>query len=69
MDTLVTMWCVMGFIILLSLFAVLNLKLIPNKFQAVFENIVSIFIGLTKNLGGVKSANTTLLMSIFCSLS
>lgn len=65
MDTLVTMWCVMGFIILLSLFAVLNLKLIPNKFQAAFENIVSIFMGLTKNLGGIKSANATLLMSIF----
>jgi len=65
MDTLITMWLVMGFILLLSLIAVLNLKLIPNKFQAAFENIVSIFMGLTKNLGGVKSANTTLLMSIF----
>ena len=56
MDTLITMWLVMGFILL---------KLIPNKFQAAFENIVSIFMGLTKNLGGIKSANTTLLMSIF----
>lgn len=65
MDTLITMWLVMGFILLLSLIAVLNLKLIPNKFQAAFENIVSIFMGLTKNLGGIKSANTTLLMSIF----
>lgn len=65
MDTLITMWCVMAFILLLSIIAVLNLKLIPNKFQAAFENIVSIFMGLTKNLGGVKSANTTLLMSIF----
>ncbi len=49
MDTLITMWTVMLLIILLSLIAVLNLKLIPNKFQAAFENI----------------ANATLLMCIF----
>lgn len=65
MDTLITMWTVMLLIILLSLIAVLNLKLIPNKFQAAFENIVSIFVGMTKNLGGMKAANATLLMCIF----
>jgi len=65
MDTMITMWFVMLVIIVLSLIATSNLKLVPNKFQAVFENIVTIFAGMTKNLGGVKSANATLLMSIF----
>ena len=48
MDTLITMWLVMGFILLLSLIAVLNLKLIPNKFQAAFENIVKHLYGAYK---------------------
>ncbi len=65
LDTLITMWTVMGFILLLSLIASVNLKLIPNKFQAVFENIVSIFVGMTKSLGKSTGANATLLMSLF----
>ena len=65
MDTLITMWTVMLIILLISIISVLNLKLIPNKSQAVFENIVSIFAGMTKGLGKNRGANTTLLMSLF----
>lgn len=65
MDTLITMWAVMLFILLMSLIAVLNLKLVPGRFQAVFENIVSIFTGMTKSLGKSTGSNATLLMSLF----
>lgn len=65
MDTLITMWTVMLFILCTALFAVSNLKIIPNKFQAVFEKIVTIFSNMTQSLGGMKTLNATLLMSLF----
>lgn len=65
LDTLITMWTVMLLILTLSVIAVSNLKLVPNKFQAVFENIVSIFVGMTKGLGKSAGSNATLLMSLF----
>lgn len=65
MDTLITMWTVMLLILLASVFAVLNLRVVPGKFQAVFEKIVTIFASMTKNLGKSAGANATLLMSLF----
>lgn len=65
LDTLITMWTTMAVILFASLIATLNLKLVPNKFQAVFENIVSVFVGMTKSLGKNTGSNATLLMSLF----
>ena len=43
MDTLITLWITMAIIIVFALIATGNMKLVPNKMQAVFENIISIF--------------------------
>ena len=42
MDTLITLWITMAIIIFFALLAVGNIKLVPSKAQAIFENIVTI---------------------------
>lgn len=65
MDTLVTLWITMAIIIIFALIAVGNIKLIPSKFQVVFENIVTIFSGLTKEMGKEGKKHTPILLALF----
>lgn len=65
MDTLITLWVSMGIILLLALFAVSRVNIIPNKLQAVFEKIVLIFVGMTKDLGKNQGMSALVLMSLF----
>ena len=65
MDTLITLWVVMAIIILFAAIAVGRINLVPTKLQAVFENIVKIFSGLTKDMGDEGKRHTPLLMTLF----
>lgn len=65
MDTLITLWIVMGIIILFAAIAVGRINLVPSKLQAVFENIVKIFSSLTKDMGDEGKRHTPLLMTLF----
>ncbi len=50
MDTLVTMWAAMIFLLAVSFFATRNLSLIPNKLQLVMEWILGYFDNLVKSM-------------------
>lgn len=65
MDTLITLWVSMGFILLISLLAVSKINIIPNKLQSTFEKIVMIFVGLTKDLGKNQGTSALVLMCLF----
>lgn len=65
MDTLITLWLAMGIILFFSILAVSKINIIPNKIQAVFENIVTLFVGLTKDLGKNQGSSALVLMCIF----
>ena len=65
MDTLITLWITMAIIIFFALLAVGKIKLIPSKLQAVFENIVTIFSSLTKDLGSEGKRHTPILIALF----
>lgn len=65
LDTLITMWFAMGIIIVFTLLATTNPKLVPGKLQAVFENIVTIFLGMTKGYGKSAKKHSVLLMTLF----
>lgn len=65
MDTLITLWLAMGFILLVSFLAVVKINKIPNKLQAVFEKIITIFVGMTKGLGKNQGSSALVLMCIF----
>ena len=57
MDTLVTMWAAMIFLLVLGFFATRNLSIFPNKLQIVFEKILGYFSDLINNMihtGGEK---------------
>jgi len=55
----------MAIIIFFALLLVGNIKLVPNKLQAVFENIVTIFSSLTKDMGSEGKKHTPILMALF----
>ncbi|GBF22698.1 F-type H+-transporting ATPase subunit a [Candidatus Gastranaerophilus sp. (ex Termes propinquus)] len=65
LDTLITMWVAMGLILLFALLATRGAKIVPSKLQAVFENIVTIFVGMTKDMGKNAGSHAVLLMSLF----
>ncbi len=65
LDTLFTMWVTMAIIILFAFAATRDLKMVPNKLQAFFENVVTIFIGLTKDMGKNARRHTVILMCLF----
>ncbi len=65
LDTLITLWLTMAIIIFFALLAVGKIKLVPSKLQAVFENIVTIFSSLTKDLGEEGKRHTPILMALF----
>lgn len=56
LDTLITMWSVMAFLIIFSLFATVKMSIFPTKLQAVAEAIVGIFVNLTNSMIGGKNA-------------
>ncbi len=65
MDTLITMWIVMVALVLFSFFATRNLSIVPGKLQAVLENIMSFFWGLSEPIGHSGKKHTPLLASLF----
>ncbi len=65
MDTLVTLWITMAIVIFFALLLTGKTKLVPSKLQATFENIVTIFTSLTKEMGEDGKRHTPLLMSLF----
>ena len=65
MDTLITLWLAMGFILFVSLLAVSRINIVPNKLQTVFEKIVAVFVGLTKDLGKNQGSSALILMCVF----
>lgn len=52
MDTLVTMWLAMAFLIIFALVATRKLTLVPSKLQAFSENLLGFFWGLTDSMIG-----------------
>ena len=52
MDTLVTMWAAMAFLIVLAFIATRNLALVPSKVQAFSESLMGFFWGLTDSMIG-----------------
>ncbi len=54
MDTLVTMWLAMGFLIILAFIATRKLEIIPNKGQAFSESLMGFFWGLTDSMIGAE---------------
>lgn len=52
MDTLVTMWCAMGFLIVFALIATRKLTLVPSKLQAFVESLMGFFWGLVDSMIG-----------------
>lgn len=52
MDTLVTMWSAMIFLIVVAFIATRKLSLVPSKVQAFSENLMGFFWGLTDSMIG-----------------
>lgn len=50
MDTLITMWSAMAFLIIIAFIATRNLAIIPSKLQYVFEIILGYFDGLINSM-------------------
>ena len=65
MDTLITLWIAMAIILFFAFLSVLKINILPNKIQAVFENIVSVFIRMTEGLGKEQGTSALVLMCIF----
>jgi len=55
----------MAIILFFAAVAVGKINLVPSKLQAVFENIVTIFSSLTKDMGEEGKKHTPLLMTLF----
>ncbi|MCQ2753449.1 MAG: F0F1 ATP synthase subunit A [bacterium] len=52
MDTLVTMWAAMLFLLVVSFIATRNLSIFPSKLQYVFESVLGYFKNLTDSMIG-----------------
>ena len=52
MDTLLTMWLCMAFLIAVAYFMTRNISIIPNKMQLAGEKIITAFWGLTDSMIG-----------------
>ena len=66
MDTLVTMWAAMLFLIVVSLLATRNLSIFPTKLQLVFEKILGYFKGISDDMIGKDGKkHFPLIMSLF----
>ena len=66
MDTLVTMWAAMAFLIIISFIVTRNLTIVPGKLQLVFEKILGYFRDIANGMIG-KDGNKhfPLIMSLF----
>jgi len=53
-DTIVTMWGAMFFVLILSYFATRRVSIMPSGLQAIFENILGFFWGMSDSLMGKK---------------
>lgn len=66
MDTLVTMWAAMLFLIVVSFIATRNLTIFPSKLQLVFEKILGYFKGIADDMIGEDGKkHFPLIMSLF----
>lgn len=66
MDTLVTMWAAMLFLIVVSLLATKNLSIFPSKLQFVFEKILGYFKDIADSMIGEDGKkHFPLIMSLF----
>ena len=66
MDTLVTMWVAMVFIIIVAFIATRKLSIVPNKLQIVFENLLGFFWGMSDTLMGKEGRkHMPLIASLF----
>ena len=66
MDTLVTMWAAMLFLIVVSFIATRNLSIFPSKLQLVFEKILGYFKGIADGMIGKDGKkHFPLIMSLF----
>lgn len=52
MDTLITMWVAMGFLIVLAFVATRKLAIVPSRVQAFSESLMGFFWGLTDSMIG-----------------
>jgi F-type H+-transporting ATPase subunit a len=65
MDTLITLWLAMGLILLFAILSVSKIGIVPTKIQAIFEKIISIFVGMTKDMGKNQGSSALVLMCLF----
>ena len=66
MDTIVTMWAAMAFLIVVAFIATKNLAIIPGRLQLIMEGILGYFDGLVKSMIGKDSEkHFPLIMSLF----
>ena len=66
MDTLVTMWAAMGFLIIISFIATRNLSIFPSKLQLIFEKILGYFKDIADGMIGKDGKkHFPLIMSLF----
>lgn len=66
-DTMVTMWITMLFLLLVAYIATRKLQIVPSKIQLVCENIVGFFTSTTESMMGSKEnkKHVPLLASLF----
>lgn len=65
-DTIITMWAAMLFMIILAFLATRKIGIIPNKLQLVFESILGFFWGMTDSLMGKEGRkHIPLIASLF----
>ena len=66
MDTIITMWLAMGFLLVLAVLATRKISIFPNKLQVVFEGILGFFWDMSDTLMGKEGRkHIPLIASLF----
>ena len=66
MDTILTMWLAMGFLLVLAIVATRRISIFPNKVQVVFEGILGFFWDMSDTLMGKEGRkHIPLIASLF----
>ncbi len=66
MDTILTMWLAMGFLLVLAILATRKISIFPNKLQVVFEGILGFFWDMSDTLMGKEGRkHIPLIASLF----
>lgn len=66
MDTILTMWLAMGFLLVLAVLATRKISIFPNKLQVVFESILGFFWDMSDTLMGKEGRkHIPLIASLF----